>query len=314
MRRYDLALFLKLNDEWKDRPLVPRSRTVDDPAQLAAQARKRAETVLKHVRLDGARVLEIGCGRGQFVRVIADEYGSLATGLDVKRYPEWGEDPRFIEADIADPPDLGEFDVIVSHAVWEHLQHPYASLDNQRDLLAPDGIVYFYANLYRGAKASHRYRDVHFPWPHLLFTDDVFEAFHERLGVGPRRAAWVNKLTYAQYVDHFERIGYGIERVWPSAPWFDEPFYRDHWEILGRYPKWDLQHDFIHAVLTREPGVGQKRDTSHARTADAAAAALRTRIRRMEASTSWRITAPFRAAHRVLRRAIRGTRGPRKRR
>jgi SAM-dependent methyltransferase len=253
MPAYDLELFLKLNAEWQDRPLVPRPRTVNDPGELTEQARTRGRTVSKHVTLNRKRVLEIGCGRGSFVRVLTDEYGCDATGIDLTRYPEWGDDPRFVQGDIADPPDLGNFDVIVSHAVWEHVEHPYGSLVNQRDLLAPGGIAYLYANLYRGPKASHRYREVYFPWPHLLFTDDVFEDFYEHLGQRPRRAAWVNRLTYAHYLHHFDRIGYDLRRVWPSRPWWDEEFYRQHWDTLGRYPEWDLQHDFIHAVLARDP-------------------------------------------------------------
>jgi SAM-dependent methyltransferase len=307
MWRYDLDLFLKLNEEWKDQPLVAKARRATDPGELLAQSRKRAGQVVKHVPLEGKRVLEVGCGRGYFVRLLADEYGCDATGLDVNSYPDWGSDPRFVQADIADPPDLGTFDVIVSHAVWEHVEHPYTALVNQRKMLAPGGVAYLYANLSRGAKASHRYREVFFPWPHLLFADGVFEDFYEQLGQRSVRAAWVNHLTFAQYVDHFERIGYGVQRAWASNPWWDEEFYRQHWDILGRYPMWDLQHDFIHAVLARDPARKaderdrirtleqlEKQQCERIRT-------LEKRILRLESSTSWRVTAPMRAAAKFVR-------------
>lgn len=323
MYGYDLELFLKLNEEWRDRPLVASPRVLTDPASLTAQAGKRATHVSKHVALERKRVLEIGCGRGHFVQLLTEEYGCDAIGLDLNRYPEWGDDPRFIQGDIADPPELGEFDVILSHAVWEHVTHPHTALVQQRRLLAKGGIVYLYANLYRGARASHRYREVYFPWPHLLFTDSVFEAFYESIGRAPQTAAWVNCLTYAQYLEHFKRIGYGIRRVWPSNPWWDESFYRQHWDVLGRYPKWDLRHDFIHAVLTREPApaaptppdptvLAQFRAEAEARASaryrerlnkmESKNNRLSARLGRIESSTSWRITAPFRAVGTAARR------------
>jgi SAM-dependent methyltransferase len=296
MSTYDLDLFLKLNAEWEERPLVGPPGAPHDPVELTQQSAGRARQVTKHVPLEGKRVLEIGCGRGYFVRLLNDEYGCDATGLDVVSYPEWAGDRRFIQADIADPPGTGRYDVIISHAVWEHVERPYTALVNQRKMLARGGTVYLYANLHRGAKASHRYREVYFPWPHLLFTDEVFEAFYEQIGRGPQRAAWVNRLTFAQYVDHFERIGYGIRRVWPSKPWWDEQFYRQHCDVLGRYPEWDLRHDFIHAVLTRD-AVPARHDDQRSRIR-----ALERRIEMLESSRSWRLTAPIRAAGRFLRR------------
>jgi SAM-dependent methyltransferase len=299
MTRYDLELFLKLNDEWRDRPLVARPRSFADPDALIQQSRTRADRVVTQIDLAGRKVLEIGCGRGFFVRVLTEEYGCDARGLDVKAYPEWGDDPRFVQADIADPPALGTFDVILSHAVWEHIEHPYAALVRQRELLAPGGVAYLYANLSRGAQASHRYREVYFPWPHLLFTDEVFEAFYTHLGRPPTRAAWVNHLTYAQYADHFRRIGYGIQRMWPSRAWWHEEFYQQHEDVLSRYPKWDLQHDFVHAVLRRDPEPTGPRPEADA--ALARVAALERRIARMTSSRSWRLTRPLRAFGRSVR-------------
>lgn len=307
MPQYDLDLFLRLNAEWKDRPLVARPRTANDPSEMMQQSRTRASQVVKHLSLEGKRVLEVGCGRGYFVRLLTDEYKCEAIGLDVNRYDEWGHDSRFTEGDISDPPDLGSFDVIVSHAVWEHVRHPYTALVNQRNLLAANGAVYLYANLYRGAKASHRYREVFFPWPHLLFTDEVFEAFYKSLGRESARAAWVNYLTFSQYVDHFRRVGYGIQRVWASSAWWDEQFYQQHWDLLGRYPQWDLKHDFIHAVLLRDPVAADaeerlrqellRHDSMQNRINE-----LERHIGRLESSKSWRITAPLRTVGGLARR------------
>ena len=64
-------------------------------------------------------------------------------------------------------------------AVWEHMEHPYAAA--VKDLLRPGGDSLNKRQLVPWA-SSHRYRDVFFPWPHLLFDDDVFVEFHKGRG------------------------------------------------------------------------------------------------------------------------------------
>jgi len=252
--RFDLELFLQLNDEYRDKPIVPQPRTFDERS-LEEAALKRLRTVERRVALDSKRVLEIGSGRGHICRRLADDYGCEVVGVDIKDYAQWGDlagngvDLRVHDVSVDDNAVLGEFDLILSFAVWEHVVHPYAALQGVKQLLGPDGRAYIYANLYRGPKASHRYRDVYFPWPHLLFTDEVFAEFYEKTTGRPRAAAWVNKLTAAQYLFYFDQLGLVPEQLWYSADAFDAEFYERFEPELGRYPKWDLSHDFIHAVV-----------------------------------------------------------------
>lgn len=116
-----------------------------------------------------------------------------------------------------------------------------------------DGHLFVSANLYRGPQASHRYRDVFFPWPHLLFTDEVFEAFYLQFRGRPNRPAWVNKLTYSGYRHYFEILGFEVQREWFSCSPFDEDFYSRFEDVLSRYPRTDLERDFLHAILVRTP-------------------------------------------------------------
>jgi len=256
---FDLELFLALNEEYRARPIVPQPRSFDDRS-LADGAARRLDQIEKRLDLDGKRILEIGCGRGHICRRLADDYGCEAVGVDIKEYPHWqelsgnGVDLRIHDVSQDDNGVLGTFDVILSFAVWEHVEHPYAALEGVRRLLAPEGRAYIYANLYRGPKASHRYREVFFPWPHLLFTDEVFEQFYETTTGKPRRAAWVNKLTAAQYLFYFDQLGLVPEQLWYSPDSFDEGFYARFPDPLNRYPRFDLSHDFISAVLRHVDG------------------------------------------------------------
>ena len=257
MIRYDVDLFIELNELYSNRPLVPRARNTADTTQMQAQGNSRASALQKRHGIRGCRTLEIGCGRGEVTYAMAHELGCDATGVDIVEYEQWPERAsdrvtlRALDITSEDYSSLGTFDFIYSFAVWEHIRHPHAALRAAFDLLRPGGRMYLNANLYRGPKASHRYREVFFPWPHLLFTDEVFGEFYRRAHGKPRYPAWVNRLVAAEYVQYFSELGFEIEQLRFDATPIDEPFYARFENVLGRYPRLDLERDFIHADLRR---------------------------------------------------------------
>lgn len=258
-KAFDLALFLKLNEEYRSKPLIAEPRSLDAKGRMAF-ARQRAEMVDKRVGLKGKRVLEAGCGAGDMSVAVAREYGCEVVGVDIEQRPEWAEfkdkNLTLMQADIAklDELKLARFDRIVSLVVWEHIKHPFTALKACRDLLKPDGLFYLRANLYRSPDASHRYREVFFPWPHLLFTDDVFRQFYRQLGTEPHTAAWVNRLTHAEYHKYFDLLGLNVVQEWDSAAHLDEDFYNRFEDVLSRYPVYDLTHRYINVALAIRAG------------------------------------------------------------
>lgn len=255
-RDFDLALFKSLNERYASRPVVPAPRA-HDTAYTTGIGETRAAMLERKFGLRGRRVLELGCGDGMLSRVMARDYGCEVVGVDIQAYDAWrrptdGNLTRLVhDVTQADNFVLGTFDRVVSFAVLEHVVHPHAALEAVYDLLRPGGAAYIYANLYRGAKASHRYREVFFPWPHLLFEASVWRAFYTELQGEPSQAAWVNKLTYDQYLAMAGRIGFETVEHFPSPPFFDEDFYKEFEFELAAYPKFDLMHDFIHLVLRK---------------------------------------------------------------
>ena len=258
---FDLDLFLKLNEEYKNKPIVPRPRRTGK-VDLEEAARRRAASVDKVLGFGGKRVLEIGCGRGAFSYVLAKDYGCDVVGVDIveRQWSDYDSVPnvqlRLLDISAEKHDDIGQFDLIYTSAVWEHIEHPYAALRGAKRLLKDDGRFFLSANLYRGPQASHRYREVYFPWPHLLFTDDVFEEFYVHTGRKPNRPAWVNKLTYAGYRHYFDILGLDIQREWFSCLPFDEDFYDRFEDELSRYPRADLERDFLNAILVHASPLG----------------------------------------------------------
>lgn len=237
-------------------PVVPKPRTLDS-ASPTSEAEQRARNIDAKVPLRGQRVLEVGCGRGQLGSVLRSDYNAEYVGLDIVSYDEWesqrGDGVELVEHDLSagDSSHLGSFDVIVSLAVLEHVVHPHAMLQAIYRRLNLGGVAYVGANLYRGPIASHWYRQVFFPWPHLLFSDEVWREFYWQEHGRDKTYSWANKLTHAQYLLYFDQIGFAQKRVWRSLARFDKPFYERFSDELSRYPIFDLSYDFIYAILER---------------------------------------------------------------
>jgi len=254
--KFDLDLFLQLNEEYRDKPAFVTRRRHDTPSRTA-DAEQRALMLEERVGLRGRKVLEVGCGAGDVAAILARDYDCEVTAVDIQEYPSWEGLSRpkltFRVVDITEKHDLEpeSFDRIISLVVWEHIQHPYAGLKACRDLLRPDGRFYLRANLYLSPIASHRYRDVFFPWPHLLFSDEVFAQFSERMGTRANPPPWLNRLTHAHYQCFFDLLGFRVEQEWLSRMPLDKDFYVRFHDLLSRYPVFDLTLKFFDVMLAK---------------------------------------------------------------
>ena len=254
--KYDLPLFLELNAEYLAKPIQRKPARSNKPADAMDLARRRL-AVVGGEKLNGLRLLEIGCGRGELCKSAGRMFRCEVVGVDVESYGNsWDGAPpnaRLLRRDLGagDNSDLGQFDRAMSFSVFEHVHHPYTMLKAVFDLLKPGGQFYLMVNLYRGPQASHRYREVKFPWPHILFQDDVFEDFYRSIGKPPLRAAWVNQLSVSDYFTYFKLIGFEAGTPSYSTEPIDEPFYKRFEDILGRFPRWDLEKNFLKLTLTK---------------------------------------------------------------
>jgi SAM-dependent methyltransferase len=262
--RFDLELFEQLVAEYRSRPLREKPIRRDQKSQRE-KAEARIQRIQRELDLsfEAGVVLDLGCGHGWLPALLPELGGARqAIGVDPRRYETWSEhaDPRvrLIEGDLS-AEDLVEpesVDCVISGAVLEHVSRPIEMLEAVHRVLRPGGRAWLYFNLYRGPSASHRYNEIPFPWPHLLFDDavcrDYYKRAHDR---GNVPFAWVNRMTIGGYVQTVDEVGFRIAGLKRRVIPIDVGFYRRFEDELGRYPALDLETDFATLVLEKEsPG------------------------------------------------------------
>ncbi len=252
----DVELIEELNDEYRAHPLVADPPKYDQ-ASREERARRRLQDAHNSIDLTERRVLELGCGSGFEVWYLSHHFGADAWGVDVSERGAWSqladERTHFVCADLATDRqfDADFFDRVISFAVLEHVVHPHAVLRELFRIMKPGGLAYLSANLHRGPRASHLYRELFFPFPHLLFSDDVIAQYRARHGGTAEGPAWVNRLTWSQYEAYFREIGFVMHSLRFSETPLDQAFYERFEDILGRYPTWDLTKDFFYTVVEK---------------------------------------------------------------
>jgi len=253
---FGLELFETLFAEYASKPIVtdpPRY----DATSVNDRSRGRLLSVHRRIDLMSKSVLEVGCGSGMEVWYLAHHLGSDAWGIDILPRRAWpaleGDRVHLIATDIARGNGLPSdtFDRVLSHTVWEHIEHPHAAFAEVFRVMKPGALAWIRANLYRGPTASHRAKDIPFPFPHLLFSDDVIAEGLRRAGKRPRGAAWVNRLTWEQYEAHIQEAGFRIRSLRFDHYPLDEAFYTRFEGVLGRYPRRDLERGFFTVILEK---------------------------------------------------------------
>lgn len=261
---HDVNLFAALNEEYRQKPLVPELRSYS-PEEVAERARREAAQLASQFSLSLSlstqkRVLEIGCAEASIAARLAEEFGCDVVAIDVAPGLQRCWDAlqgierlrtRVLDISTQDASDLGTFDFIYSNGVLEHVRDPRALLLAAVKLLRPGGAMHLNMGFHRSAIGSHLYREVFFPWPHLLFTADTFEEYFASQGRERRRPAWVNGWTPEQYLSLFDEVGLAVTSRRRLTRPIDEPFLRRFEDELGIYPSADLETDMLYVDLEK---------------------------------------------------------------
>lgn len=119
--------------------------SLDHSPHFRAYAAGLAQRLRERHRLDGAHVVEVGCGKGEFLRLLADGGRNRCTGFDAG-YEGAADDDAGVTIHRAfyDPAVHGplEADLAVCRHVLEHLAEPGPFLDALVAAVRPGGALY----------------------------------------------------------------------------------------------------------------------------------------------------------------------------
>lgn len=228
---------------------------------LLARGKERAEALpvrlgVEAASIKGAKILEIGCGYGETSFAVQQQFGASVSALDP--WPRIDEGPfkdKFevlkVPIDEVEENQNGQFDVIHSYDVFEHIADPIGALEKVYSLLKVGGRAFLKFNLFRGAQASHVDHLI-FPWCHLLMSWDAMKPIAKIKSGGARSPDPVNKLSRVEYLFHMRRIGF----LHNKPPWYarfnmTDELYDAFEDDLKWYPKEDLALNFMMVSLLK---------------------------------------------------------------
>ena len=142
---------------------------------------------LNKPNLNGATVLDIGCGHGRLCIDMALEGASKVIGLDINphliyfaqenlinNFPHLAGIVEFIHSDIQCFNREMTFDYIVSKDTFEHILDLEDVIKEMAARLRTVGTIYVgFGPLYFSSRGDHRRTKLNLPWGHLIVPDSV---------------------------------------------------------------------------------------------------------------------------------------------
>ncbi len=128
----------------------PEAATLGEPSYVWRSGQeRRLDLIRRHVPLEDARILDVGCGIGTYVKRFRQDITDHAFGLDIsaKRLAEAGSMKPFLVAGVGEhlPFRAGTLDAILMNEVIEHVQDDRRTLEECLRALRPGGHVVIYA-------------------------------------------------------------------------------------------------------------------------------------------------------------------------
>ncbi len=200
-----------------DPGLLVYDTTMDTNLHHSPAFHRFSEDLVAHLveryPLAGARVVDIGCGQGEFLRELCRATGGVGVGYDAMYAGREGPDPSgavFWSRHAPRGAALPEFDLVVSRHWFEHLVDPYEFLVDLREA-AGDRTVYGYLEVPdAGYDLSTAGWEV--IYPHVSY----FDAYS--LATICRRAGWRVEDAGTAFSGMFRWIEISANRSGPPLP------------------------------------------------------------------------------------------------
>jgi len=204
-----------------------------------SEARRALAFLAQFFDIAGARVLEIGAGRGgkgiayarAGMRVTSLDVDVTALELGARAARARGVDIRFLAGDGARVPcPAASFDAVLLDSVIEHVRDPFALLQECVRVLKRGGITFVVFPPFYGPLSGHIDDFVMIPWFHLLprrVVEKHLLSLKQTNGIlSPREAyqvcATLNGLTVFQFKRMARRAGFAFDYL-RARPFLTHP-------------------------------------------------------------------------------------------
>lgn len=243
----------------------PEAARLGNPSFVWRSGQQRRLAIIeRYVALRGKRVLDLGCGVGEYVRAFERE-GAHAYGCDIERprlldARRRGTDAVVVAAAEALPFADGSLHVVVLNEVIEHVADDRATLRETARVLAPEGVAIIYApNRLYPFETHGVYLGKRYVFGNIPFVNWLPRPLRDRLAPHARayRAGEIERLadgTGLALVDHgyvypgFDNIA---ARFGPLAGLLRACFYRAEDSPLRRF-------GLSHLLVLRREGTGRE--------------------------------------------------------
>lgn len=193
--------------------------------------------------LAGKLVLDLGTGLGGKLPFYIESGARTVCGVDIEmqavdiaqRYVDslgLSRSVLLVAADAATLPFRSNiFDVIISINTFEHITRVEQALHECHRVLKPGGIALLFLPPYYSPWGPHLELWIHFPWPHLLFSEKTLMRVAARedaqlrlsqrfVDISPSQWVWdasripnVNYLTLKRFLGIVSKTGFSIKQI-----------------------------------------------------------------------------------------------------
>lgn len=206
-----------------------------DEQALKSRSVKRMQEIFSALNIDSVRsYCDVGCGYGENLWS-ALQYGcSKAVGIDIRdrraSFAVADERIQYYCVDITQEKVNDQFELVTSFCAFEHFENPILMLEEMKKLVKEGGYLFIeFSPIWNSADGHHMYRNIQFPYYHLIFTEEVIEDYKKIYGY--KDYNWYNKWSGQDYMTMFLQV-YDMQLVRFS------PMYnlRDYY-FVERYPQ-----------------------------------------------------------------------------
>jgi ubiquinone/menaquinone biosynthesis C-methylase UbiE len=116
----------------------------------------------KRIRFKGAKVLDIGSGRGGYSYAL-DKNGANVVSLDLDFKKQSSNNKKFVNADATKLPfKAGSFDLVFCSSVIEHLKNPKDMILEIKRVLKKNGVCYLSFPPFWSPVGAHQFKPFHY--------------------------------------------------------------------------------------------------------------------------------------------------------